>query len=443
MPYQVAWILDQSNAMAWEKSRRVGATYADSYKSCRERNSIDYRRDLWFSSADESAAFEYALYCQQWCELLQVVVKEILQELEDEKGYRYNNYVVEFPNGSRINCMTSNPRRFRSKGGDVVLDEFGWHDNPRAMLDAAMPVTTWGYNMRILSTHNGEESEFNRIIRLIKRVLSGELTFEQAKTFEWSLHHTSIVTAVEQGLAEKVYKLKRIDPEARKRFLAECRARCRNEDAWNQEYMCIPSTAASTLIPYEVYQNCEDKTCLQPLVEHTKERRQYFLGGDIGREKHLTKFWISELVGDVLVTRKIVTLRKTPYNVQLQVADDLLQNQNILRACVDATGIGDMLVESLQDRFGTYRVEKVKFTAAVKEHLASEVLGTMEDKRCRLPADREIRESFHTVKKTVTTAGNVRYDAAATEAGHADDFWAFALCREAAKTSVVPQCILV
>lgn len=443
MPYQVDWILDQSNAMDWEKSRRIGATYADSYKSCRERNSIDYRRDLWFSSADESAAFEYALYCRQWCEMLEAAIRETIEVLEDDKGYKFNNYVVEFPNSSRINCMTSNPRRFRSKGGDVVLDEFAWHDNARAMLDAAMPVTTWGYNIRILSTHNGEESEFNRIVRLIKRVQSGELTFEQARTFEWSLYRTPITVAVEQGLAEKVYKLKRIDPEARKRFLAECRARCRNEDAWNQEYMCIPSTALTALIPYDLYQSCEDPNCLRPLVPHTEERKHYYLGGDIGREKHLTVFWINELVGDILVARKVIKLFKTPYHVQEQVVTDLLANQNIERACIDATGIGDMLVEALQNKFGIYRVEKVKFTGPVKEHLASLALGRFEDRRCRVPADRQTRESFHSVRKTVTAAGNIRYDAASTDAGHADDFWGFSLSCEAASTVLVPECILL
>jgi len=375
--------------------------------------------------------------------MLDAAAKQVIEELEDDRGYKFNNYVIEFPNGSRVNCMSSNPRRFRSKGGDVVLDEFAWHDQSREMLDAAMPTTTWGYDIRILSTHNGEESEFNRVIRLIKRVLGGELSFKEAKSLQWSFHRTPITVAVDHGLAEKVYKLKHIDKEARKRFLAECRARCRNEDAWNQEYMCIPSTALVALIPYDLYQGCEDPNCLQPLVPHTEGSRDYFLGGDIGREKHLTKLWVSELVGDIVITRKVVTLRKTPYHVQLQVISDLLSNQNIRRACIDATGIGDMLVESAQDRFGSYRVEKVKFTAPIKEHLASISLGRFQDRRCRVPADTQTRESFHSVRKTVTLAGNIRYDAAATDQGHADDFWAFALSCEAAQTIVVPECILL
>ncbi len=441
--YENKWITDDCRFKLWDKSRRIGATYAESYRAVRKRNLINERRDYWFSSADESAAVEFSLYSQQWCELFQAVVKVATEQLEDDKGYRYNNYVVEFPNGSRINSMSSNPRRFRSKGGDVCLDEFDWHDKPGEMLDAAMPVTTWGYDVSILTSRNGEGSEFDNLVKGARQIAAGEVTAEQLRSLPWSYHFTPITVAVDQGLVEKIRKLDHIDLQARKEFIAECRARCRNEDAFNQEYMCIPSAAASTLIPYDLYQSCELADCLAPLLPHTEDRRQYFMGGDIGREKDLTVFWIWELVGDVLITRKVVKLYKTPYSAQLQQASDMLENQNIQRACIDATGIGDMLAESLQDRYGEYRVEKVKFTAAVKEHLASLMRSGFEDKLVRVPADRIIREDFHSIRKTVTLAGNVRYDAAHTEAGHADRFWAAALGKEAATTNVVPECILL
>lgn len=365
------------------------------------------------------------------------------EDLEDEKGYRYNNYVVEFPTGSRINCMSSNPRRFRSKGGDICLDEFDWHDKPGEMLDASSPSTMWGYDISILTTRNGEGSEFDNLVKTARKIQAGQLDPDKDSVLPWSYHFVPITVAVEQGLAEKIYRLDRIDAAAREKLIRECRAKSRNEDAFNQEYMCIPSAAASTLIPYDLYQSCELADCIQSLVPHTEEQRQYFLGGDIGREKHLTVFWLWELVGDCLICRKIIKLHKTPYSVQLQTASDLLANRNILKGCIDATGIGDMLTETLQERFGSYRIEKIKFTNPVKEHLASQVLGRMEDKRLRVPADMAIRESFHSVKKTVTAAGNIRFDAASTEAGHADEFWGAALGIEAAASESKPEVILL
>jgi len=444
LPYQRAWILDGSSSKLWDKSRRIGATYAESFDAVSKRNKIDHRRDYWFSSADESAAMEFAMYSRQWCEIIEAVVKEFTEQLEDDKGYRYNNYVVEFPNGSRINCMSSNPRRFRSKGGDVCLDEFDWHDSPGPMLDASLPATTWGYDIKILTTRNGEGSEFDKLVKKARKIASAQATARELRTLNWSYHLTPITVAVEQGLAEKIRKLDHIDPAVRQEFLDDCRARCRSEDAFNQEYMCIPSAAASTLISYDAYQSCESADCLRDLVHHSEANRTYFFGGDIGREKHLTVFWIAELVGDVLIARKIVRLEKTPYHVQLKVASDLLDNHNILRACIDATGIGDMLVETLQKQFGEYRVEKIKFTSNSKEHLASITLGRFEDKLIRVPDDPKIRESFHTVRKTITAAGNTRYDAAQTDDGHADDFWACACCNEAAwQPEVTPECILI
>jgi len=439
LPYQNAWISDDSRFKLWDKSRRIGATYAESYRACRRRNMIDEKRDYWFSSADDSAAYEYAQTCRSWCEIIDAVVKEIFEELEDSEGYRYNNYVLEFPNGSRINCMTSNPRRFRSKGGDADLDEFDWHDQPGAMLDAATPITTWGFDISIMTTRNGEGSEFDRLVKMAQKIQSGHATAEELHTLPWSYHSTPLTTAIQQGLAEKVSKLKNVTFAVRKAFYLECRARCRNEDAFNQEYMCIPSSAASVLIPYDLYQSCEADNILQQFGDG-----EQFLGFDVGREHDPSVCWHSERVGDILTTRSVDYLLKQKYHVQKQFLADKLQNPKVLRLCVDATGIGDMLAEELQREFGEHRVEKVKFTAPLKEVMAGRGVGFMEDRRVRLPADRRIRESFHRVRKTVTAAGNVRLDADRTDEGHVDDWWAFALMLEAAhQPADKPECILL
>jgi len=437
LPYQDAWIGDAGRFKAWDKSRRIGATYAESYKACRDRNIIDERRDYWFSSADESAAFEYALYCRKWCEMIEAVVKEITETLEDDQGYKYNNYVVEFPNKSRINCMSSNPRRFRSKGGDVDLDEFDWHDKPGEMLDAATPVTTWGFNLSIMTTRNGEGSEFDKIVNVARKVHTGELNPETDSVLPWSYHFTPITVAIQQGLAEKIYQLKRVSFAARKKFFLECRAKSRNEDAFNQEYMCVPSAAASTLIPYELYEACQADNILGVYGDGDR-----FVGFDVGRTNHPTIIWDLEQVGDVLIARDLITLRNQPYGVQKQVIADKLRNPKVVRACGDATGIGDMLVEELQKEFGEYRVEKFKFTAPSKDVLAGRVLGHMQDRRCRLPNRVKTRDSFHSIKKTVSAGGAVRYDTTQTQDEHGDEFWAYALALEAAHEQIVePECV--
>jgi len=439
LDYQDAWINDNSPAKLWDKSRRIGATYAESYRACSIRNKIDYVRHYYFSSADESAAFEYAQYCQMWCKLIDAAVKRILEELEDDKGRKYNNYITEFPNGCRINCMTSNPKRFRSKGGDVVLDEYDWHDSPKEMYDAASPATTWGYDIAMLTTRSAEGTHFDALANLCKKVAAGLTTFDAEQQLEWSYHHITIIKAIQQGLAEKIFKLNQVSFEARYKLFKQCRARSRDADAFGREYLCVPSAEASTLIPYDIYQSCVMENCLQDLVHHTKERRFYYLGGDIGRHAHLTTFYIQEDVAGILIPRKIISLLKTPYNVQQQVLNDLLENQNIIRGCIDATGKGEMLAEEAARKFGEYRIEQLTFTNPLKDHLATQILNRFEDKRIRVPNDPKVREAFHKIKKTITAAGHIRYDATADEAGHADEFWAAALSCEAAGTNVIPQ----
>ena len=55
LPYQVRWLNDKSKVKIWEKSRRIGATYVQSYEDVRDcvKRTVPA---VWFSSADESAA---------------------------------------------------------------------------------------------------------------------------------------------------------------------------------------------------------------------------------------------------------------------------------------------------------------------------------------------------------------------------------------------------
>ena len=62
MPYQQRWLDDKSKIKIWEKSRRIGATYVQSYEDVRDCVNRKVPA-VWFSSADESAAKEYIDYC--------------------------------------------------------------------------------------------------------------------------------------------------------------------------------------------------------------------------------------------------------------------------------------------------------------------------------------------------------------------------------------------
>lgn len=156
----------------------------------------------------------------------------------------------------------------------------------------------------------------------------------------------------------------------------------------------------------------------------------------------VSNFQLSKTTVDsqpVSITRRVHVLSNAPFDQQLQVARELmgLRGGNgralICRAAIDATGMGAPLAESLAQEFGA-RVEPVVFTAAVKEDLAYRTRRRMENGQTLLPDARDIRRAFSAVKKFVTVSGNVRFDAARTDAGHSDEFWAKALADLAAET---------
>jgi phage FluMu gp28-like protein len=179
-------------------------------------------------------------------------------------------------------------------------------------------------------------------------------------------------------------------------------------------------------------------------------QRSCYLGVDIGRKRDLTVLWLLEeenpegpAEARTYVTRGVRTLDRQPFAQQRAVLDELLalraesQISNVrfeIRRCaVDASGLGAMLAEELAAQWGA-RVEPVVFTAAVKEALAVRVKRLLEERRLKIPYDPAIRAALGAVKRFVTAAGNVRFDAERTEAaGHADHFWALALALHAAE----------
>lgn len=461
LPYQLAWINDESLFKLGDKSRRTGWTWCEAYDavSCRWRKRNNVNRDYWFSSADESAGAEFIEYCRFWVnELFHEVANLATEHYIDPDTNRFATaMVIKCPNGRKIVAMTSNPRRFRSKGGDVCLDEFAFHDDPRAMYDAASPVTQWGGKIRIFSTPNGEGSYYNTLVQNCRKVLAAlgvadlsdrsqfpSFDVMRAKAREmkikpvFSYHHVTIVDAVEQGIVERINE-KTGSNLTREQFLQDCRDKSRSEDAFNQEYMCTPSADASAWLPYSLIESCEHEDCPkadEPLTGYTGGLCA--VGVDVGREVDLTVITVMELVGDVKWMRRRIELFKTPLPVQLDILIPILMEVKLLRACIDKTGIGLGLSEFAARKFGS-RIEGVQFTSASKEDMAVRMKSHFEDRGLRITEnDTVLRDDLHRVRKTTTAAGNIRFEGERTGEGHADRFWSVSLALLAGDSDYVP-----
>ena len=428
LPYQLDWIYDDASVAIGEKSRRIGWTYASAYRAVDRR--LRRGTNLYFTSADLTAAREFIETCQAWLPTFNVVARHFREEVIDEAdGARA--FVLRFHNGAKILAGSSNPKFFRSKGGDADADEFAFHREPRELYKAMQPASlVWGHQLRLWSTHNGEASFFAHLVKGAGEG-SGFGVQGSERGSRRSLHRVTLLDAVAQGLVEKIKQLDQPNESARRDFIEEIRASCPDEDAWNEEYLCRPSSEQRALLSYALIQSCEFD-CPSSLNPECRTLNPLFAGFDVGRKHDRSVLWVVEKVGDVLRTHRIPdVLDNVNFTAQEEKLARLMADRSVKRLCIDSTGIGAMLAERLVQRFG-YRVEAVHFTAAVKSDLAMPLLRLFQDRLVRIPADPEIREDLHKVRKIVTASNNVRLEADRDAGGHADRFWALALACHAA-----------
>lgn len=415
LPYQQEWLNNQARVKIWEKSRRIGATWAQSYEDVVDVATGKVPK-VYFSSADEEAGKEYIEYCEHWATALDCAAEAVGEEVLDKKE-GVTALKIAFANGGAIYALSSNPKRFRSKGGKIVLDEFAHHPDQAALWKAARPAATWGYPVRILSTHNSKSSLF---FRFLKEAEEGRRP--------WYKQRTTVHEAVEQGLVDRIYG-RRTTAAEREAWLEQERRDCASEEAWLEEYCCEASDEARAFMTYELLSGVESDDVLRPLGE---TRYDLYVGVDIGRRRDLTVIWVWEKVGGIYIARLVKPLEKTQFRIQREALWEILERKNVRRCCIDETGIGMQLAEETVERFGGHRIEPVYFTSKVREEMAYPLRSAAEDKTLRIPRDRKIREDWHSLRKITTAAGHTRLEVDKSAETHADYFWAGALAHHAA-----------
>jgi phage FluMu gp28-like protein len=366
-----------------------------------------------------------------WAQMLHMAAEDLGEKVIDEKN-KISAYVLHFASGKRIHSMSSNPDAQAGKRGARVLDEFALHPDPRKLWTIAYPGITWGGSLEVISTHRGSANFFNQLIREAR---------EHGNPKKISMHRVTLQNALDQGFLYKLQQSLPQDDEIQgmdeARYFDFVKSGCADEESFQQEYMCDPADDASAFLEYDLIAGCEYAGNDPWEMEYeTKTPRQLYAGLDIGRKKDLTVLWILELLGDVLYTRKVITLKKMSKPDQEKVLFPWYPLIN--RTCFDYTGLGIGWGDDAQKKFGEHKIELVTFTAKVKEALAYPVRGKMEDKKLRIPYDPHVRADLRAVTKETTVAGNIRFTAERSEEGHADRFWALALAIHAASSSAGP-----
>lgn len=436
-PYQKRWANDPAQFALAVKSAQIGFSTATAARYV-EKCLMHDKHLVILLSRGEKQSLELATKAKDWIDGYQGVISEFFpnQPFGETSILQHE---IRFPNKSRIIALAANPDTARGYTGDIVLDEFGFHKDSDAIFKAAFRQTTLGFEMRVLSTPNGQQGKFFEMSKALGLELGIRPRRQPVKGKAWSGHWCDIYLAAEEGFP--------VDPE---KVHLGCEG---DEETWQQEYLCQFISQASQWFPPELYDRNTSVAAgpafdnAASLVAHLRGTlpigANLYLGWDIARKRDLSVIWLAELVGDVTVARAILEMRNRPTPDQVAEARTILPL--VRRGNIDQSGMGLAIAEQLQREFPG-RVEGVQFTAPIKESLA--VLGKRraEEGKVRLPDLQGVKASFTSMKKSTNAIGQARFDTEHdSKYGHGDHWWAYCLAEAAANqpTSHLSDCVLV
>lgn len=449
LPYQAAFVDDPADIRVLAKSRRIGGTESVAFEVAFTRCFGRRMKDFWFSSADESAAREFMERVKHWARIFNTAVEVTTGEVViDERKLKV--YEAEFPGNVKCVAMASNPKAFRSKGGDVCLDEFAFHENAKEMWAAAWPVTTWGGRLTVLSTINSDQDMFWSLVEQGRRARKGE---SKPGDIPLSLHEVYLPDAVERGLVERI-NLVGGTSYTGEQFIARCRSGCDSQETFEREYLGRPSTEAGSFLPFDLSRPCvrpasDPDGAAMPsdsLVAFEGDLSRYstgaealYAGVDIGRLHDRFVVWVLARVGGMLRTAAVLVWQGRTFAEMDGAGRTLMEfegvpsGKSVRRMCVDATGMGMMLGEEWEHAYRG-RVEAIQITTNVKAAIYPLIRRHLEERTLTLPDCAVTLADLASVRKEVTVSGHVRYAGERTERGHADRACALALALHAAET---------
>ena len=416
---------DRAGLKVIEKSRRIGLSWAEAYDAVMHAG--EGRGSVYYQSYSKDMTRGFIEDCAEWARTLDVGAAAVGETLIRDGARDVQAFRLALASDKEVLAMTSAPRAFRSKGrpGDVaVIDEAAFVDDLDEVLKAALAFRQWGGTVHVISTHNGEASPFAALVRDLRDgVRPG------------SPHTVTLGQALAEGLYRRICAVTGQTWSAEAEAAWEARLRAEYGIHAAEELDCIPAAGAGAWLAWELIR-AEDGGAGEP-EGHTGGPT--YIGIDVARRRDLWVAVVIEAVGDVLWCRELVVRQGITFSEQRGIVAALDARYRPSRIAVDQTGMGEAVVEQLQEDHGSLHVEGVLMTGPRRLDVATSLREALEDRRLRIPADDALRRDLHSIRAEADRTGAPRLIAErGTTDGHADRFWAIALACAAAADDTGP-----
>ena len=120
------------------------------------------------------------------------------------------------------------------------------------------------------------------------------------------------------------------------------------------------------------------------------------------------------------------SLDNRDFAYQQRYLENIIKSSNPVKVCIDSTGIGAQLGETLHKEFPS-KVKEIKFTNEIKNTMFNETKIRLGNKTLLIPNINSVLDDLHKIRRLVSPSGNLSYGASRDDSGHADDATAIAL----------------
>ncbi len=415
LPYQQRLFHSASTdaLVVYEKSRRIGITWAVASAAvltaakAKSAGGMDvlylgYALDMTREFVDTCASFARAI------EPAAASVHEFLFDDGSEKGV--NAFRIAFGSGFEIVALTSKPRSLRGRQGLVILDEAAFHDDLDEVLKAAMALLIWGGRVVVISSHDGADNPFNRLILEIR-----------AGKRKGTVLRTTFDDALADGLYKRICYVqgKQWSPEAEAAWRAEIYGFYGTGSA--EELDVVPAAgsgtwlsrgvletrtidvpvlriardAAFTMLPVAAREADIDAWLaanVAPLLGELHPHRIAAFGLDFGREVDRSVLWPIQR-DEALVWRPpfLVEMSGVPFEQQRQILFFVCNalGSRLVKGAMDKGGNGAYLAEVAMQAYGS-RIEPIQLSDGwYREHMPKLKAG-LDDGIFLVPRDADV-----------------------------------------------------